>query len=93
MQNVLIVCLCTAGCLQLFLSKHRADTRTVNLLTCSRSHLPDPLNSVHPRPPSVPIVSHASTSQTKHQQVYGPRGKEPTRYGDWEIKGRCTDFS
>jgi hypothetical protein len=26
-------------------------------------------------------------------QAYGPRGKEPTRYGDWEIKGRCTDFS
>lgn len=26
-------------------------------------------------------------------QLYGPRGKEPTRYGDWEIKGRATDFS
>jgi hypothetical protein len=22
----------------------------------------------------------------------GPRGLEPTRYGDWERKGRCTDF-
>ena len=22
----------------------------------------------------------------------GPRGKEPTRYGDWEKKGRCIDF-
>ena len=22
----------------------------------------------------------------------GPRGLEPTRYGDWEQKGRCTDF-
>lgn len=22
----------------------------------------------------------------------GPRGPEPTRYGDWERKGRCTDF-
>ena len=21
-----------------------------------------------------------------------PRGKEPTRYGDWEIKGKCVDF-
>ncbi len=26
-------------------------------------------------------------------EVYGPRGKEPTRYGDWEVKGRATDFS
>ncbi len=23
----------------------------------------------------------------------GPRGPEPTRYGDWAQKGRCTDFS
>ncbi len=22
----------------------------------------------------------------------GPRGLEPTRYGDWERKGRCIDF-
>ncbi len=25
-------------------------------------------------------------------EVHGPRGKEPTRFGDWENKGRCTDF-
>lgn len=22
----------------------------------------------------------------------GPRGKEPVRYGDWEVKGIATDF-
>ncbi|XP_062319487.1 succinate dehydrogenase assembly factor 4, mitochondrial [Osmerus eperlanus] len=22
----------------------------------------------------------------------GPRGPEPTRYGDWERRGRCIDF-
>ena len=22
----------------------------------------------------------------------GPQGPEPTRYGDWSQKGRCTDF-
>ncbi|MBT5014266.1 MAG: DUF1674 domain-containing protein [Rhodospirillaceae bacterium] len=22
----------------------------------------------------------------------GPTGPEPTRYGDWEKKGRCIDF-
>ncbi|NXX71789.1 SDHF4 factor, partial [Spizella passerina] len=22
----------------------------------------------------------------------GPRGPEPTRFGDWERKGRCIDF-
>jgi hypothetical protein len=26
-------------------------------------------------------------------EVRGPRGLEPTRHGDWEFRGRCTDFS
>lgn len=25
-------------------------------------------------------------------EVGGPKGPEPTRYGDWEKKGRCIDF-
>lgn len=25
-------------------------------------------------------------------EIDGPRGPEPTRYGDWENKGRCSDF-
>lgn len=25
-------------------------------------------------------------------EVGGPKGLEPTRYGDWERKGRCVDF-
>ncbi|KAL2636253.1 hypothetical protein R1flu_007732 [Riccia fluitans] len=25
-------------------------------------------------------------------EVGGPRGPEPTRYGDWEKGGRCSDF-
>ena len=44
-----------------------------------------------------------SQNADQHQQVriksdglpkefYGPKGLEPTRYGDWEQKGRCTDF-
>lgn len=26
------------------------------------------------------------------EETGGPKGPEPTRYGDWEQKGRCTDF-
>ncbi|HKM69844.1 MAG TPA: DUF1674 domain-containing protein [Stellaceae bacterium] len=29
---------------------------------------------------------------TQPREIGGPRGPEPTRYGDWEINGRCTDF-
>ena len=25
-------------------------------------------------------------------ELGGPKGPEPTRFGDWEQKGRCTDF-
>ena len=26
------------------------------------------------------------------EEVGGPKGKEPTRYGDWESDGICRDF-
>jgi hypothetical protein len=26
------------------------------------------------------------------QEINGPKGPEPTRFGDWERKGRCIDF-
>ena len=28
----------------------------------------------------------------KQKEIGGPSGPEPTRYGDWERKGRCVDF-
>lgn len=31
-------------------------------------------------------------TQEKPEEVGGPSGPEPTRYGDWERKGRCIDF-
>ena len=26
------------------------------------------------------------------KEIGGPKGPEPTRYGDWEKAGRCIDF-
>ncbi len=26
------------------------------------------------------------------REIGGPKGLEPTRYGDWERNGRCIDF-
>ncbi|MEQ9641388.1 MAG: DUF1674 domain-containing protein [Alphaproteobacteria bacterium] len=28
----------------------------------------------------------------KSKEFGGPKGPEPTRYGDWERGGRCVDF-
>jgi len=31
-------------------------------------------------------------SQLRPREIGGPAGLEPTRYGDWEKNGRCSDF-
>ena len=44
-------------------------------------------------------VSKVSTEESSDKplsvlpkELNGPKGLEPTRYGDWESKGRCHDF-
>lgn len=34
----------------------------------------------------------AQDSAKGAKEVQGPKGLEPTRYGDWEHKGLCSDF-
>jgi hypothetical protein len=29
---------------------------------------------------------------TREDEFGGPKGEEPTRFGDWEVKGRASDF-
>ena len=36
--------------------------------------------------------SSSSKNTKKKPEVDGPKGPEPTRYGDWERAGRCSDF-
>jgi len=36
------------------------------------------------KPPADPAA--------RPREIGGPKGPEPTRYGDWEIGGRCIDF-
>ncbi|MGI9334913.1 MAG: DUF1674 domain-containing protein [Gammaproteobacteria bacterium] len=31
-------------------------------------------------------------TETRPKEIGGPSGPEPTRYGDWEHNGRCSDF-
>ena len=37
-------------------------------------------------------VEKASSTTTRAKEIGGQKGPEPTRYGDWEKNGRCTDF-
>ncbi|MBL8252649.1 MAG: DUF1674 domain-containing protein [Candidatus Competibacter sp.] len=46
--------------------------------------------------PSQPASAAEHPPQTaqpkKPLEFGGPKGPEPTRYGDWEKAGRCIDF-
>lgn len=46
--------------------------------------------------PATPAVSPDSPSdamkQPTEKEIGGPKETEPTRYGDWTVKGRCIDF-
>lgn len=47
--------------------------------------------------PQKPVVVPAqldprAAAQDLPPEIGGYKGPEPTRFGDWEHKGRCTDF-
>jgi hypothetical protein len=44
------------------------------------------------RKPSAAESEPASADKKKPKEIGGPKGPEPTRYGDWEKGGRCIDF-
>ena len=37
-------------------------------------------------------AAQPSPEGAKPREIGGPKGPEPTRYGDWERKGICYDF-
>ena len=40
----------------------------------------------------VPLTDDKAGASAERAEKGGPKGPEPTRYGDWESGGRCTDF-
>ncbi|MBY0408341.1 MAG: DUF1674 domain-containing protein [Rickettsiales bacterium] len=48
-----------------------------------------PLNSNEPKKPdSEPLAEKPEEAK----EIGGRKGPDPTRYGDWEIGGKCVDF-
>ncbi|MDD2877710.1 MAG: DUF1674 domain-containing protein [Acidiphilium sp.] len=43
-----------------------------------------------PKPTPPPALKPVPKPMPK--EIGGPKGPEPTRYGDWEHNGRCSDF-
>ena len=42
--------------------------------------------------PQIPEAELPEVAYQKPEEIGGPAGPEPTRFGDWERKGRCIDF-
>ena len=54
------------------------------------SAVPSP---VAPRPAAdVARGAAPGPAAARAGEIGGPKGPEPTRYGDWERDGRCVDF-
>jgi len=57
-----------------------------------------PAEAAQTRPPiaatkrTVGTASGAPGADAVAPEIGGRQGPEPTRYGDWENKGRCVDF-
>jgi hypothetical protein len=50
-------------------------------------------NDLKPNTADVPKVPpQTPKAPEKPREIGGPKGPEPTRYGDWEVGGRCSDF-
>jgi hypothetical protein len=41
---------------------------------------------------SVAKPAVAADQKPRPKEIGGPKGPEPTRFGDWERDGRCVDF-
>lgn len=50
------------------------------------------LNDAPPEPLQTPYPPFEDAKNPKTGEVGGPTGPEPTRFGDWERKGRVSDF-
>jgi len=47
---------------------------------------------VNEKPKKKPEQTAEQPTKPRPKEYGGAPGPEPTRYGDWERNGRCTDF-
>ncbi|GAB0118296.1 DUF1674 domain-containing protein [Acidisoma sp. 7E03] len=52
----------------------------------------DPKPAPQDPPPSPQDTPPVDPKAVMPKEIGGPAGPEPTRFGDWEQKGRCSDF-
>jgi len=51
-----------------------------------------PAAVLSPAHPESALPTTDPSASPRPREIGGPAGPEPTRFGDWEKKGRCIDF-
>jgi hypothetical protein len=59
-----------------------------------KNESPGPNAKVPAKPTAAEEAAPAAPAKGdgKSEEIGGPKGLEPTRFGDWERNGRCVDF-
>lgn len=52
----------------------------------------EPKDKTDPKSPEAGEKPNHPAVPPRPREIGGPKGPEPTRYGDWEVGGRCIDF-
>ena len=72
------------------MGERRFAVKPVPFCTSFLAHFPSVTTTNDTTPP--PTSPDEPPADGGPREVGGPEGPEPTRYGDWERKGRCIDF-
>ena len=68
-------------------TKNHQQVEKIGLEPLSKKRVSEKLRYV-----SVPHKAKKVNQAVSKKELGGPKGPEPTRYGDWERNGRCIDF-
>jgi hypothetical protein len=89
------------------MANEKTTERNETIVNNSESHHESHLDPVHKTPRREPLppaaqralaeaeerrVKAAQDAHALPKELGGPRGPEPTRFGDWERKGIASDF-
>ncbi|XP_050221760.1 uncharacterized protein LOC126671956 [Mercurialis annua] len=79
-------------------SSDSVTTRSPSYILLSRVTMSSS-SQKQPQSDQIPNKKNGDKNEPKNKQnpkdteeFGGPKGPEPTRYGDWERNGRCSDF-
>jgi hypothetical protein len=61
-------------------------------VTAARPSPPVAGREQSPEPSEEAPAPRQGSAKAAVAEIGGPKGPEPTRYGDWERNGRCSDF-